>query len=290
MCARSKTTPYKYGLEARSLHHRNPREKLAMDISGPFDFATAEENSVNEKVFFITIIDCCDRTVMIKKTFRITSQTICEALEHWIKEKGTPSTFITDQGRQFMSERFQQYLKEVGIRHRPTSPYSPQGNGLVERINHTIGNVVKCYRDRSLSEIEKIANNSLNLSYHRHLGLTPQEAHNKYSIWDPLKKKIVVDWNLIAERNEERSLHEFNAKKYRKRFTFEPGQDCYVRNMLGNKLQDKYTGPFRILQVSPTRSRLLIEAPNCQFWTNVRHVKPRTREGRRCRMSYNDSG
>ena len=37
-----------------------------------------------------------------------------------------------------MSEEFKQFLKECGIRSEPTAAYSPQQNGVSERLNRTL--------------------------------------------------------------------------------------------------------------------------------------------------------
>ena len=43
----------------------------------------------------------------------------------------------TDNGGEYMSTDFQAYLASKGIEHQPTIPYSPQQNGVAERVNRT---------------------------------------------------------------------------------------------------------------------------------------------------------
>ena len=43
-----------------------------------------------------------------------------------------------DRGGEYMSEEFKQYLKECGIRSESTTAYSPQQNGVSERLNRTL--------------------------------------------------------------------------------------------------------------------------------------------------------
>ena len=43
-----------------------------------------------------------------------------------------------DNGGEYTSHAFEQYLKDNGIKHKTTIPYNPQQNGVVERVNHTI--------------------------------------------------------------------------------------------------------------------------------------------------------
>ena len=44
---------------------------------------------------------------------------------------------MTDNGGEYLSSAFQNYLKEKGIRHELTMPHSPQQNGVSERMNRT---------------------------------------------------------------------------------------------------------------------------------------------------------
>lgn len=53
-------------------------------------------------------------------------------------------TFRTDRGGEFTSKEFNQYCEEAGIKRHLTTPYSPQQNGVVERINRTIIEMARC--------------------------------------------------------------------------------------------------------------------------------------------------
>lgn len=43
-----------------------------------------------------------------------------------------------------MSDVFEDFLRKCGIKHIPGPPHSPQLNGVAERTNRTIGNLVRC--------------------------------------------------------------------------------------------------------------------------------------------------
>jgi transposase InsO family protein len=49
----------------------------------------------------------------------------------------------TDRGGEYTSNYFQSYLKNQGIQHQLTAPYSPQQNGVAERFNRTIIEMAK---------------------------------------------------------------------------------------------------------------------------------------------------
>lgn len=50
----------------------------------------------------------------------------------------------TDRGGEFTSDKFNQFCKDHGIRRQLTAAYTPQQNGVAERRNRTIMNMVRC--------------------------------------------------------------------------------------------------------------------------------------------------
>lgn len=44
----------------------------------------------------------------------------------------------TDNGGEYVSKEFEEYLKSRGINHELTVPYSPAQNGVAERMNRTL--------------------------------------------------------------------------------------------------------------------------------------------------------
>ena len=60
------------------------------------------------------------------------------------KESGRSMVKLrTDNAKEFLSQEFQDFIKQKGIRHELTAPYSPEQNSVVERDNRT---VVECAR------------------------------------------------------------------------------------------------------------------------------------------------
>ncbi|CAH0599403.1 unnamed protein product [Chrysodeixis includens] len=57
----------------------------------------------------------------------------------------------SDRGGEYMSSKFQEYVKTCGIKHQKTIPDCPQQNGVAERANRTIMEKVRCLlRDAGL--------------------------------------------------------------------------------------------------------------------------------------------
>ena len=88
----------------------------------------------------------------------------------------------TDNGGEFKSEEFIKFCRERGMRREYTTPYSPEQNGIVERMNQTIQErVVSMLQHSGLSdgfweEALLTAIHIINMSPSRPLGLKiPQE-------------------------------------------------------------------------------------------------------------------
>ena len=61
------------------------------------------------------------------------------------KEKGLPVRCLrTDRGGEFNSREFTDYCKQNGIKRNLTTAYTPQQNGVAERKNQTVMNMVRC--------------------------------------------------------------------------------------------------------------------------------------------------
>ena len=60
---------------------------------------------------------------------------------------GIPDELITDNGPQFSSAEFAQFMQEYDIKHTTTSPYHPQANGQAERMVQTVKHLLKKAKD-----------------------------------------------------------------------------------------------------------------------------------------------
>ena len=43
----------------------------------------------------------------------------------------------TDNGTEYTNKKFEDYLADCGIQHQKTAPYTPEQNGVAERMNRT---------------------------------------------------------------------------------------------------------------------------------------------------------
>lgn len=64
-------------------------------------------------------------------------------LNYLICRYGIPQSIITDNGRPFKNQDFQELCEKFHIQHRFSTPYYPQGNGQAEASNKTILKILK---------------------------------------------------------------------------------------------------------------------------------------------------
>ena len=114
-----------------------PLRRWSMDIVGPFP----DSSSGNR--FIITAMEHHTRWVVAKATNDISGPAIVNFVyTNIIMEFGNPIEIITDNGKQFIEGAFREYENLLKTRHKATTPYHPQSNGMVERmhrdLNHSL--------------------------------------------------------------------------------------------------------------------------------------------------------
>ncbi|XP_062537938.1 uncharacterized protein K02A2.6-like [Armigeres subalbatus] len=86
----------------------------------------------------LVLIDYFSRFIEVVVIRQITASLTIQAFHSTFCWFGFPETLKTDNGPQFTSEEMKQFCKQYGIEHRRTTPYWPQANGEVERVNGMI--------------------------------------------------------------------------------------------------------------------------------------------------------
>jgi hypothetical protein len=105
------------------------------------------KNSIGGARYFVTFID--DKT---RKTFVYFLKSKDEVFakfkefkSHAEKQTGKRIKILrSDNGGEYTSAAFDRYLKDRGIQHQKTVPYTPEQNGVAERANRTIVERARC--------------------------------------------------------------------------------------------------------------------------------------------------
>jgi len=104
------------------------------------DIASLPE--VNGKKYIIVAIDYFSKWSEIEAIENKTADTVARFLFKLICRHSCMSIQINDQGREFVNRVSSHLHKLTGTKQRVTSTYHPQSNGLVERQNRTIKNML----------------------------------------------------------------------------------------------------------------------------------------------------
>ncbi|GKV47387.1 hypothetical protein SLEP1_g54294 [Rubroshorea leprosula] len=120
---------------------RKPLELVHSNVYGPMSVTSTGNNR-----YFLTFID--DFTIkiwvyLLQIKFEVLS-CFKKFKAHVERQSGHCIQILrTDGGGEYTSNEFHEYCGEQGIQHQVTCPYTPQHNGVVERKNRTIMDMVK---------------------------------------------------------------------------------------------------------------------------------------------------
>ena len=118
-----------------------PLELIHTDVCGPLRPLSNRQNR-----YFLTFIDDYSR-----KTWVYFLKRKSEVFEYFKEFKAFVEkqsgyrikALRSDQGGEYTSDAFEEFLKQQGIKHQFTPAYTPQLNGVAERKNRTILNMVR---------------------------------------------------------------------------------------------------------------------------------------------------
>ena len=151
-----------------------------------------------------------------------------------------PKSVMSDNGTEFTGNEFVKLLQDFNIQQKFVTPYSPQSNGLVERVNSTLLNVltglcpVPTDWDKYLKQAVIIYNNTL----HSEINRTPSELLISLTSRLPLQPKNEAYWKEGAAK--------FTPYKVGTKV----GLRIQGRQGLSKKLRPRFKGPYTVIKVN----------------------------------------
>ncbi|KMS94628.1 hypothetical protein BVRB_016850 [Beta vulgaris subsp. vulgaris] len=126
------------GIARFSRAAQHPFDIVAMDFVGPLP----ETPSGNK--FILTWIDTFTNWAVAVPVPDTTAATLAEKLyESLFCVYGMPLHVISDRGAQFLSEMNRNLMKFLGVRQHATTSYSPNANGVCERMHRYLGDQLR---------------------------------------------------------------------------------------------------------------------------------------------------
>ena len=127
----------------QSIEVGQPMELWAMDVLGPLPM-TARGNQ-----YILVMSDHFTKWVEAVPMPYQRAETVAKAfVDEVVTRHGVPTKLLTDQGRNFEANLMKQVLSLLGVQKLRTSPYHPQTDGQVERMNRTLKGILMAYVNR----------------------------------------------------------------------------------------------------------------------------------------------
>uniref|UniRef100_A0A914PVH5 RNA-directed DNA polymerase n=1 Tax=Panagrolaimus davidi TaxID=227884 RepID=A0A914PVH5_9BILA len=294
--AGDRKTPESISLEPAT----RPFERCHTDICGPFP--TSERNNR----YILATTDAFSKWLICTAMPNQTAESVTKAfLDDVIAKHGIPERLISDNGKQFVGKIFKDMLNWANVKHRTITPYNPQANGAIERMNRTVEVMLTAFVNEAGTDWDQylqLVVFSYNNSCHEVTKLTPFQL--LYLRSPKLPSDITLDhfttsevdiygtifmertavaakaaWKLVNEKlNANARQQASKTDRIRKAAPrdFQPGdlvlkiQD-YVPGG-ANKFSHKWIGPFKIVAIR--RLNVQIEtSPNQTIWTHKNKLK-----------------
>lgn len=134
VCASSNGPQPRRKAPMRQYNVGSPFERIAIDIAGPFP--TSDQGNK----YILVAMDYFTKWAEAYALPNQEATTVADVLiKEFISRFGVPRELHSDQGRNFESEIFQRMCEVLGIHKTRTTALHPQSDGMVERMNRTMG-------------------------------------------------------------------------------------------------------------------------------------------------------
>lgn len=135
---------------------------------------------------------------------------------------------MSDNGRQFISEEYKDYLEKRGIKRILSSTYWPRGNGAVERFNRTFKSwITGMGKKTQLRERIRICLIHYRATPHCTTGKSPLVMNGRpmrlelQVMSPPPPTEVMIERRVAKQQNRNRKL--YNKNHYVKVRPFKPG-------------------------------------------------------------------
>ena len=146
LCAQRKPGPGRGKSILQQTKISNPLSRIAIDI-----LECPQSESGN--TYLIVVCDYFTKWAEAYPVSNHTALTVADKLvTEFISRFGVPLEIHTDQGREFESIFFSRLCELLQINKTRTAPYRPQSDGLVERFNRTLLQMLTMYINKNHSD------------------------------------------------------------------------------------------------------------------------------------------
>jgi hypothetical protein len=263
----------------------SPWRVVALDLIGPWKI------KVHGTWLTIRALTIVDTTTNYPEIICIrdkgSREVIIQFENAWLSRYPKPRFVIHDQGTEFKSFEFQQYLARLGINSRQSTVKNPQSNALIERMHQTMGNVLRTLLHvnppNDEDDVNQLIDSALQTvaytaraAVHSTMKMSPGSLvfHQDMILDIPLQadlyalqehRQLLVNKNLI-NANRKRISHDYEVGEKVLKLTHS--------TELKNKLDARATGPYRIERIHKNCTVTLCTGTYHTERINIRRIKP----------------
>ena len=224
-----------------------------------------------------------------QKASRITAEVV-----KLFSRMGIPEVLHSDQGRNFESTLLRQTLEAFGISKSHTTAYHPQGDGMVERLNRSILQMLRAYVETKeeweqhlplvLYAYRTAVHSSTGLSpFQLMYGRTPQlTAFSEPHAFDPTSYQTYLQTKLAEIRDfvetnltEAATRQKAQFDKHSKERSFMVGDPVWVSIPTAGKLDPRWEGNWTIKAIKSPSTFQISNGDKCKV-VHVNRLRPRT--------------
>ena len=170
------------------------------------------------KTVFLVLVDSFSKWPEVRLVLSATSQKTIEVLSDIFATHGFPSILVSDNGPQFTSTEFAEFLQENNITHYKSPPYHPASNGLAENMVKNVKQFLKKESPDSRAKIKDTVTTFLRTYRnipHTTTSKTPAELilkqvpHTRLSLTSPninTRVKLQLQSNIKSPQAEPRKF------------------------------------------------------------------------------------
>uniref|UniRef100_A0A3B5QAH4 Integrase catalytic domain-containing protein n=1 Tax=Xiphophorus maculatus TaxID=8083 RepID=A0A3B5QAH4_XIPMA len=140
------------------------------------DFWSAEDVN-NKSIDVLVVTDHFTRLACAYPCPNQSARSVAHVLwNNFFSIYGFPACIHSDRGANFESSLIAELLQMAGVRKSHTTPYHPAGNGQAERLNRTLGSMIRALTPRAKAKWPKMLNTltfAYNCTVHETTGFPP---------------------------------------------------------------------------------------------------------------------
>ena len=253
-----------------------PWEELALDLLGPMPSGE----------YLLVLVDYFSRWLEVDVIRSTSSETIIKRLDAHFARHGMPRSLKTDNAPNLASKEVDDYLREMGIEHRKTTPFWPRANGEVERQNRSLLKAMRAAAAEGRNWHAEM--NKFLLAYrstpHSTTGKSPAELLFRRKLKTKLpdlsdvgeEEEVEVSHQSVRDRDAEKKQANkdyVDGKYHAQDRDVRVGESVLLEKKRDNKLSASYEkAPYQV--TARHGDQVVLQSPQgVRYKRNLQHVK-----------------